>query len=1692
MKNTQIIMRNYPNLLILIFLSFFINACSSPKEENSATISLSLPSQFKAKPGISSRAFSNAEFNFESLIVTILRDDIESIVDSVDLLNTGNQTTTVKVPAQTSLTVIGEAFKGGLLQYRGEVNDIILKAGEKKQLKLPLNSSILIDIGINNAPANGNLNKGLAFSNDNQFVLFASNSDNLVENDNNDANDIFLRDLSLSTTTNVNSDKTGAIALSSNISQADISADGSYVVFASDSADYLPADINQLEDIYLKNVITNEITHISKGVDNIFLDVASTNPQISDDGTIITYYSEASTYNDGTGIYLYNRLLAQPIPQRIANSSNKFALSGDGNSIVYIDSDGYLNHYNISTKKETLINDDPGEINFNVSQNGEFVIFSIPNPPLSSESDINSDQRSSISARAVAESDLEPGQVYRYSLADKLFEHVSKSAIGTKLVGDLDTAAPNVSNNGNFAVFGYDNKVYVKNITTGRLSKITNGDSVFISADGKKIGYNFESHIYIIDNPLYLEQVIVDTKPTTPTTLTVESFGSYFKLSWLAVDNAKYYRVYQRYEREQDEGETQTVTEIYETTELSIIADKNISANIDYQFSVSAINDGGQSIISDKIVATYELDLTPPSVIDLVPTVNSANVDIDSPFRITFSEPITESSLSIDPIYINYDGEGIIFGTMDLNTNKNIVTFQPSGSLPYNTQIILYVPNSITDLSGNVLDQEYSFTFNTRPVVIDNDAPAVENILPADGEEFVPVDSNIVINFSEAINAASVNTNSISLSANGFAVTAANLSTLNNTVTYNPSLDLTAGTTYLLTINTAITDLAGNNLTQEFTSQFTTLVEHPVLISHFPENNQVEVPRETVVKINFSEVISVANPDIAFKVTDSAGNNVIGSHNIVSSIYNFIPSGAFLANERYRVDVFGQEVLDLDGNSLDSDYTFFFETVKPPIVVSHIPEINATNVPLNTPISFTLSDNTTTYTTFSDLIELRDLSGNLIPLTNQTITGTTVTAFLINDLNEGETYNATFNNNAFSSTGVQMENDFSFEFTAGNTILANAEGSAGQPVDITQFPSYDGFVDTSISYYQINFGSSTTDIPIVWLENYSEPVMLFYSLSPLTSFDIGIAIPCDNNACILPEGTSTVYLAVDGIETNNGGTYTIRSGFPQIASTSSVNVATGLVSFQAPGDINHILVNGLTAGSQYHISIPDLGDASLTLKSMQTGEPCTLSEFVGSTNLVCEFHASFNNSILLEITGNNIVNLPFSKTIDIKKIIQTASPSMATSNQVQFYKFFGLTPNVPHAVNLSLPATVVGAGDVNMKHHYRVFTSNWQQRACMGISTPNNETQACVAIPDNNGILYIDMVIDDPSLNGSISIASLAAGNSIVQIDEFIEGNVGINGVIGGVHYLELSGLPGTFDYTLSLRAINTVSTGAILSVYSNNWAQKTCERYHDFDVATCESNPGNNGGKTFMTLSYPVIDATPPTFELLSGTLNPTALTHTIPATSATLNVSPSEYVSISGLSGSSIYAVTLTNYSSADPNRVLPGLDVFTDNWITPACLSFETSNINSICLANITGSISDGQLNLVAYDELDAVPSHTSDLTVTEVSTTEIGGNLPYSEPGAGLTEFFKVYKVSNLVKYSTKEIIASINNNLPTANNFYVVSGNLDKLLCEGIPINSSDNACTTVIPTTEIYIVMDLSGLQTNYTYTIDVKDAGPG
>jgi hypothetical protein len=152
-------------------------------------------------------------------------------------------------------------------------------------------------------------------------------------------------------------------------------------------------------------------------------------------------------------------------------------------------------------------------------------------------------------------------------------------------------------------------------------------------------------------------------------------------------------------------------------------------------------------------------------------------------------------------------------------TNR-VAVFNPTSDLASDTAYTATITIAAKDIAGNAMSSPKIWSFTTG-TIIDEIAPLIIAVTPADGAVDVVRNVNVTATFDEFMNPATIDSTSFTLKK-GTAIVSGIVSYSGSVAVLNPSADLDANTLYTATITTAVKDLADNPLQVEKTWSFTT------------------------------------------------------------------------------------------------------------------------------------------------------------------------------------------------------------------------------------------------------------------------------------------------------------------------------------------------------------------------------------------------------------------------------------------------------------------------------------------------------------------------------------------------------------------------------------------------------------------------------------------------------------------------------------------------------------------------------------------------------------------------------------------------------------------------------------------------------------------------------------------------------
>jgi Tol biopolymer transport system component len=185
-----------------------------------------------------------------------------------------------------------------------------------------------------------------SISGDGRFVVFQSQAGNLVTGDLGGHWDIFLRDRLLASTTLI-SRSTAGVQADDNSGVPFISADGAFIAYESSATNLVAGDTNNQADIFVFDRVAGTTERVSVSSAGVQGNVFSREADLSADGRYVVFHSGATTLvagdtNSTTDVFLRDRVAGTTVRMSLSTGgaqgdkgSQIPAISGDGKLVAF-------------------------------------------------------------------------------------------------------------------------------------------------------------------------------------------------------------------------------------------------------------------------------------------------------------------------------------------------------------------------------------------------------------------------------------------------------------------------------------------------------------------------------------------------------------------------------------------------------------------------------------------------------------------------------------------------------------------------------------------------------------------------------------------------------------------------------------------------------------------------------------------------------------------------------------------------------------------------------------------------------------------------------------------------------------------------------------------------------------------------------------------------------------------------------------------------------------------------------------------------------------------------------------------------------------------------------------------------------------------------------------------------------------
>jgi hypothetical protein len=351
----------------------------------------------------------------------------------------------------------------------------------------------------------------------------------------------------------------------------------------------------------------------------------------------------------------------------------------------------------------------------------------------------------------------------------------------------------------------------------------------------------------------------------------------------------------------------------------------------------ATITTGAKNLAGNGLAADYTwsfttgagADVTAPTVISTIPVRAATGVPINQAISATFSK-------AMDPATITTTTFTVTGVTGTVTYSGVTAVFTPTSNLAAGTLYTATITTGAKDLAGNALAVNYTWTFTTSATA-DIIKPTVISTIPANAAVGVALNQKISAVFSEAMNPLTLTTTTFTVTGPGTTSVAGTVvyTSVGKNVTFTPTINLAASTTFTATITTGAKDLAGNALAVNKVWTFTTGVAPdttaPTVTATNPANVAVGVCINKTINATFSEPmdpLTITTDTVTLAVTAGAAVAGLVDYDSVTYIATFNPTGNLAANTNYTATIKSgaSGVKDLAGNALVADKVTTFTT----------------------------------------------------------------------------------------------------------------------------------------------------------------------------------------------------------------------------------------------------------------------------------------------------------------------------------------------------------------------------------------------------------------------------------------------------------------------------------------------------------------------------------------------------------------------------------------------------------------------------------------------------------------------------------------------------------------------------------------------------------------------------------------------
>jgi hypothetical protein len=314
----------------------------------------------------------------------------------------------------------------------------------------------------------------------------------------------------------------------------------------------------------------------------------------------------------------------------------------------------------------------------------------------------------------------------------------------------------------------------------------------------------------------------------------------------------------------------------------------------------------------------------------IIPSDGNTDVSPDGTVEVRFSDGM-DTNKTISAFSLT-STEGKVPGYFSWNNGDKLMIFHPAKSLKGGQEYIIEIDQTAEDKDGNDLDENYRSVFYINA---DISSPEIVSYSPANASIGVDRMAHVIIEFSERMDTNSAFDGVV---INPVPEAAYTWSNNNTRLEIAPYGGFKNGTTYSVTLGTALQDAAGNNMRSDVSYQFT--VGDDFIVPNIDEVRQegsgVVLAEESTVAgiekigsfiVTFDDLMDVDsfNGNILFtpSVNTYYTTATVGDHTVLTVHLLDKLDPQIKPADKYSLTL-KRAISDQNGNTLVHDYRYYF------------------------------------------------------------------------------------------------------------------------------------------------------------------------------------------------------------------------------------------------------------------------------------------------------------------------------------------------------------------------------------------------------------------------------------------------------------------------------------------------------------------------------------------------------------------------------------------------------------------------------------------------------------------------------------------------------------------------------------------------------------------------------------------------